>query len=574
MAMLSTLVIFKDIIPSYRIRAGDDVISKEIQLKKGTKKIKDYETALLQAYQFYLKFLETTVNNGLGNVKKDISDKLGFGGEAIAKLGLSALRCQCELLRKVSHFNMRTNILSSVINRASQPCDSINRICCETLTNLFLNDVEGEVSYETVCLMAKFFMSVKYDISAQLLRVLESCKLLVHANDAKGLRKAQKKERKKRKKAGDDVDANLLEGNGGNQKSNIKRFQADSLAEVVLIYFRIVKMKIGFRLLPVALEGLGRISHLINCDTAEDLVSVMTKILTATAPSAPTYVKLQCILCSMRTLSGPGAELNLDEEIFITHLKIVMKEIPTDFGRWDLILECINLCLIQKREARNSLVVSFIRLLLLVGSTITSGTVSGTILSFAHSILLRYPRTRASFGTVNLDLENGEEKGDLAMKALRNDHADNDEGEGDGSWIVTLIKQHTDPRLGRVVKAIVSKDIINIPIRLNEANNNDMLFSERASLAFNQISDKLFIPGTGNKFGSAARKNKKQLKLENIKELLKTKLSSNCPVDSISYSILNKNSNESKINKNNQQSNNKLKGDYSFLRNHYSSNAK
>ena len=39
-------------------------------------------------------------------------------------------------------------------------------------------------------------------------------------------------------------------------------------------------MKVGFSLMPIALEGLGRISHLINIDTVEDLVVLMKTVLT------------------------------------------------------------------------------------------------------------------------------------------------------------------------------------------------------------------------------------------------------------------------------------------------------
>lgn len=44
--------------------------------------------------------------------------------------------------------------------------------------------------------------------------------------------------------------------------------------------YRVIKMKVGFTLMPVALEGLGRISHLINIDTVEDLVILMKTVLT------------------------------------------------------------------------------------------------------------------------------------------------------------------------------------------------------------------------------------------------------------------------------------------------------
>ena len=48
----------------------------------------------------------------------------------------------------------------------------------------------------------------------------------------------------------------------------------------ILLFIRVIKMKVGFTLMPIALEGLGRISHLINIDTVEDLVILMKTVLT------------------------------------------------------------------------------------------------------------------------------------------------------------------------------------------------------------------------------------------------------------------------------------------------------
>ena len=50
-------------------------------------------------------------------------------------------------------------------------------------------------------------------------------------------------------------------------------------------------MKVGFDLLPVALEGLGGITHLINMETVEDLIVLMRGILESNPP-APELIQL------------------------------------------------------------------------------------------------------------------------------------------------------------------------------------------------------------------------------------------------------------------------------------------
>ena len=155
-------------------------------------------------------------------------------------------------------------------------------------------------------LQGKTLAISKYDVPVGLIQVLSFVKLRVHADDAKRVHRKAKSERRKKRKDGDGVDALLLESDANPEKSHVLRFQADSLQEICLVYFRIVKMKIGFELLPVALEGLGRISHLINIDTVADLVTLMSTVLHTTTPSLVPLVQLHCIHCALKTLAGPG----------------------------------------------------------------------------------------------------------------------------------------------------------------------------------------------------------------------------------------------------------------------------
>ena len=183
LAMLSCLLAFKDILPGYRIRPTNEA-EKDVILKKETKRLRDYENAILGAYQRYLKFLDGKTSTGLRNPRKAVPT-----WDLDAKLGLSALRCQCELLRAVPHFNYRTLLLNAVISRAAQPEDDVTDVCCGTLDHLFKGDNDGEASFEAVRMIGKVIMTCKYDVPAGLIRVLSAVKLRVHADQAKGVRR-------------------------------------------------------------------------------------------------------------------------------------------------------------------------------------------------------------------------------------------------------------------------------------------------------------------------------------------------------------------------------------------------
>merc|ERR1719399_2140454 len=90
----------------------------------------------------------------------------------------------------------------------------------------------------------------------------------------------------------------------------------DCLHEMCLIYFRILKRKVGFKLVSVALKGINKISHLVNLGMMEDLLMLLKRYLN-TNYLMPTSVKLHCVMCALKTLSVPSVELQIDASVFI-----------------------------------------------------------------------------------------------------------------------------------------------------------------------------------------------------------------------------------------------------------------
>lgn len=169
----------------------------------------------------------------MGNPKHEIKE-----WTPEANLGLSALRCQCELLKWLSYFNFRGSLINSVVIRAAQCNEDVSSLCSQTLNHIFSNDKDFELSYETVCIIAKVLVAFKFDASVGIISCLKTLKITVHADDAKSIRLKSKKERRKRKRSQDDVEKQLMEGNAIADKTLKQRFQVDTLQEVAMIYFR------------------------------------------------------------------------------------------------------------------------------------------------------------------------------------------------------------------------------------------------------------------------------------------------------------------------------------------------
>ena len=193
------------------------------------------------------------------------------------------------------------------------------------------------------------------------------------------------------------------------------------------------------------------------------------------SPPPPDNIRLLCIHCALKTLSGPGVELNMDDESFVVGLRILLCDLPIDFPNWDVVFECVDMCLLRKRDVRNSLILSFVRLLLVLVPHLLPAIIGVTALGLVHSILLRYPRVRLSVEALsNVVMERDDEVGDYAMQALKSDSLDPESNaEGDGSWILPLINRNVDSQYAKIIRTLTSKTIMPNPIRLTDGRRKD-----------------------------------------------------------------------------------------------------
>lgn len=270
-----------------------------------------------------------------------------------------------------------------------------------------------------------------------------------------------------------------------------------------------MKAKVGFRLMPTALRGLSRITHLIDIDTVIDLMAVLHNLLDPHQMTSlpPIAARLLCIHCALITLSGPGQELKINDEYYLLKLKQILREMPKagaaaasaakklkkvkvdeentddevedeeesddiqcDESTWKALVECLELSFVKKREERAGLLISFIRLLFLQASQQPPET-GIQLIGIAHTIMIRYPRVRQQLHFVMTTPSYGSQSNqgikittqaaieddrveDLAMRGLissefrtsRDDDADEERIIKDGTWIFAILKKYIDPK--------------------------------------------------------------------------------------------------------------------------------
>jgi hypothetical protein len=67
---------------------------------------------------------------------------------------------------------------------------------------------------------------------------------------------------------------------------------------------------------PFETDSLSSLGHFQSC-----------VCVCVASPPAPPLVQLHCIHCALKTLAGPGEELKMDDEVFVTALRLLVKEI-------------------------------------------------------------------------------------------------------------------------------------------------------------------------------------------------------------------------------------------------------
>jgi nucleolar complex protein 3 len=372
LATLSEFVVFKDILPDYRIRPLSQA-EKSAKVSKDVKRRRNYESILLSSYQSLLKHLE------------DVSSK--NNGPA----GVAAVRCMCELLLAKPYFNFSANLVAALVPRASHKLSEIRSEACDCFVRIFRQDAHQQVIVDIVKSIAKHMKTKSFRIHDDLVRVLLVLPLQVHQDELPAVRQAVK--RKKKQQKAKDVDAELQESVAAADADFQKKQQAEVLHEVILIYFRILKGGVAARhLLPASVEGLARIVHLINLDTAEDMLDVLRNALDAGCLS--TEATLQCVLLAFTALSGPGKELQRDEVHFLRHLYRSLTHLSA--AHVPLACRCLDAAFLQRREFSDKRVAAFVKRSC-IACTQLDGSSAFDLLVTVHAISVRYSSVRQMF---------------------------------------------------------------------------------------------------------------------------------------------------------------------------------
>jgi nucleolar complex protein 3 len=446
LAILSLLAIFQDILPSYRIRLPS-VKEMAVKVSRATKKLWDYERALLGHYQEYLQILERCWN----------AEKERSSPSAVA---VTAVLCLCELAKSAFHFNFRSNLLSAVVRPMNHSVEQVSEACCQAIRHVFSADSQGEVALEAVRQVAKMIRDKHFKVQPRVLRTFLSLPLRVHVDEAQAAKIAAAVNSRKRKRDRETaaIEAELKESQATADKIVLAQAQSDALQAVTLTYFRILKSENHHeeRLLPAALEGLAKFSHLINMETVLDLLDLLKGLLSK-ADALPLDAALNCVLTAFSTLAGPGKELQIDVKEYITPLYSQLKRFVCESAceHTDLLLECMDAAFVKRRELSTVRVSAFVKQIWSI-TLQTPPSTSVPLMAFSRQLIQRYPSAQQL-------LENEQDvitSGQYDPRVTDPEHSNPLATSG---WELALLRFHYHPAVATHAAAAASAKLLELP---------------------------------------------------------------------------------------------------------------
>ncbi|XP_078146909.1 nucleolar complex protein 3 homolog isoform X2 [Centroberyx gerrardi] len=360
LVMVSLMEIFKDIIPSYKIRPLTPA-ERSAKVKKETQQLREFEEGLVSQYKFYLEDLEQTVRDWKQKKRKR-SQAVAF--DSYLSLAEVAVRCLVELLLTQTHFNFHNNIIVMLVPLMNDPVRKVSQLCCEAFRKLFQQDKLGDASLGAVRVISGLVKSLSYNIRPEVLRTLLSLRIkeVEVKKDTEDTAPKKKfmnyKEKKKNlsrmqrkwKKAEEKLEKELLEAEASESKDKKIKLHTETLNIVFLIYFRILKKAQKSVLLPAVLEGLANFAHLINLEFFDDLLNVLQNLIQS--GDLTNRESLHCIQTAFNILSGQGDVLNIDPLKFYSHLYKTLLRLHAGAPNGDIIivLRCLDVMLTRRRK--------------------------------------------------------------------------------------------------------------------------------------------------------------------------------------------------------------------------------
>ncbi|KAM4669837.1 nucleolar complex protein 3 homolog [Amazona ochrocephala] len=457
LVMVSLMEIFKDIAPSYKIRPLTEA-EKATKVKKETQKLREFEEGLVSQYKFYLENLEQTIKDWK---QRKLKKSNVISLKAYKGLAEIAVKCLCELLVALPHFNFHNNIIVLIVPLMNDASKMISELCCEAVKKLFKQDKLGCASLGVVKVISGLVKGRNYDVRPEVLKVflhlrIKEVELQKDSEDIapkkkfmtyKEKRKNLSRMQRKWKKAEEKLERELLEAEASESKEKKLKLHTETLNIVFVTYFRILKKAQKSPLLPAVLEGLAKFAHLINVEFFDDLLIVLHSLI---ASGDLSYREsLHCILSAFHILSGQGDVLNIDPMKFYTHLYKTLFSLHAGGTNDDIeiVLQCLDVMFAKRRkQVSQQRALAFLKRLSTLALHVLPNSSIG-ILATNRILMQTFPR-------MDLLLDNESQGSGVYLPEL--DEPEHCNAQNTALWELHLLQRHYHPTVQKFAAHLIA----------------------------------------------------------------------------------------------------------------------
>ncbi|XP_015262119.1 PREDICTED: nucleolar complex protein 3 homolog [Gekko japonicus] len=457
LVMISLMEIFKDITPSYKIRPLTET-EKTTKVRKETQKLREFEEGLVSQYKFFLENLEQTVKDWK---QRKLKKSNVISLKAYKGLAEVAVKCLCELLVSLPHFNFHNNIIVLIVPLMNDASKQISEMCCDAVKNLFKQDKLGVASIGVVKVISGLVKSRNYDVRPEVLMTLlhlriKEVEVKKDAEDIapkkrfmsyKEKRKHLSRMQRKWKKAEEKLERELLEVEASESTEKKLKLHTEILNIVFLTYFRILKKAQKSPLLPAVLEGLAKFAHLINLEFFDDLLVVLHSLIMSEVLSH--RESLHCVLSAFYILSGQGDVLNIDPLKFYTHIYKTLFKLHAGATNDDvaIVLQCLDVMFTRRRkQVSQQRALAFIkRLSTLALQVLPNSSIS--LLATNRTLMHTFPKT-------DLLLDNESQGSGLYLPELEEPEYCN--AQNTALWELHVLRRHYHPVVRKFADHLVA----------------------------------------------------------------------------------------------------------------------
>ncbi|CAH8548743.1 unnamed protein product [Schistosoma haematobium] len=315
LVIASLCVVFRDVLPAYRIRPATEK-EKSQPTKKETRKIWYYEEHLLLNYRKYTELLRVILRDKCLDMKSPrlkIYSKLDWNeNEKLTAISKELI----EVLPPYLNIT-RTQVSSLII---------------KTLNNMFENDADRDVTLTICRTIHRFCRSKSYKVGVSVIKALSCVSITeVERHEEEGKPKLDRRLRSRRERKESKMERKLQKEMAETQslQTREKRLKMNTLVmnEVLFVFFKILKTTSDSELLSAIFKGLSKYAKLINTQYVDNLMSVLNGMVAKKSTSI--VDGLHCVHTALSIISSSDASdvLTTDPTAFCNHLYTILGRI-------------------------------------------------------------------------------------------------------------------------------------------------------------------------------------------------------------------------------------------------------